>query len=36
MLGIKRASLGSFSESVFDPEPLKEIANELAVQVPVH
>jgi hypothetical protein len=36
-LGIKRASLGSLSESVsvFDPEPLKEIASELARQVPV-
>lgn len=36
-LGIKRASLGSLSESVsvFDPEPLKEIASELATQVPV-
>jgi hypothetical protein len=36
-LGIKRASLGSFSESVsvFDPEPLKEIANELALQAPL-
>ena len=35
-LGIKRASLGSLSESVsvFDPEPLKEIASQLAVQVP--
>lgn len=36
-LGIKRASLGSLSESVsvFDPEPLKEIASQLAAQVPV-
>ena len=36
-LGIKRASLGSLSESVavFDPEPLKQIAVELAGQVPV-
>lgn len=36
-LGIKRASLGSLSESVsvFDPEPLKEIASKLAMQVPV-
>lgn len=36
-LGIKRASLGSLSESVsvFDPEPLKEIATQLAAQVPV-
>jgi hypothetical protein len=35
-LGIKRASLGSLSESVsvFDPEPLKEIATELAKRVP--
>ncbi len=35
-LGIKRASLGSLSESVsiFDPEPLKQIAAELALQVP--
>ncbi len=31
-LGIRRASLGSLSESVsvFDPEPLKEIASQLA------
>ncbi len=36
-LGIKRASLGSLSESfsVFDPEPLKEIAHELATQVSI-
>ncbi len=36
-LGIKRASLGSLSESVsvFDPEPLKQIASELAAQVTV-
>jgi hypothetical protein len=36
-LGIKRSSLGSLSESVsvFDPEPLKEIASELASQIPV-
>lgn len=35
-LGIKRASLGSLSESVsvFDPEPLKQIAVDLATQVP--
>lgn len=35
-LGIKRASLGSLSESVsgFDPEPLKQIAVDLASQVP--
>lgn len=35
-LGIKRASLGSLSESVsvFDPEPLKQIATNLAAQVP--
>jgi hypothetical protein len=35
-LGIRRASLGSLSESVsvFDPEPLKEIASQLAAQVP--
>ncbi len=35
-LGLKRASLGSLSESVsvFDPQPLKEIANQLATQVP--
>lgn len=35
-LGLKRASLGSLSESVsvFDPQPLKEIANQLASQVP--
>lgn len=34
-LGIKPASLGSLSESVsvFDPEPLKQIAGELATQV---
>ncbi len=36
-LCLKRASLGSLSEStsVFDPAPLKEIANQLAAQVPV-
>jgi len=36
-LGLKRASLGSLSESVsvFDPEPLREIATQLATQVPV-
>ena len=35
-LGVGRASLGSLSESVsiFDPEPLKEIAAELAAQLP--
>ncbi len=35
-LGIKRASFGSLSESVsvFDPEPQKEIASELAKQIP--
>lgn len=35
-LGLKRASLGSLSESVsvFDPEPLKAIATQLATQVP--
>lgn len=35
-LGLKRASLGSLSESVsvFDPEPLKAIAAQLAAQVP--
>lgn len=35
-LGIRRASLGSLSESVsvFDPEPLKQIAAELAAEVP--
>lgn len=35
-LGIKRASLGSLSESVsvFDPEALKQIAVDLAAQVP--
>ena len=35
-LGVRRASLGSLSESVsiFDPEPLKEIAAELAAQLP--
>ena len=35
-LGVGRASLGSLSESVriFDPEPLKEIAAELAEQLP--
>lgn len=35
-LGLKRASLGSLSESVsvFDPEPLKHIATQLAGQVP--
>lgn len=35
-LGIKRASLGSLSESVsvFDPQPLKQIAVDLAAQVP--
>ena len=35
-LGIRRASLGSLSESVsvFDPEPLKQIAAELATEVP--
>ena len=35
-LGIKRASLGSLSESVsvFDPEPLKQIAADLARQIP--
>lgn len=35
-LGVGRASLGSFSESVsvFDPEPLKQIAAELADQIP--
>ena len=35
-LGVGRTSLGSFSESVriFDPEPLKEIAAELAGQLP--
>lgn len=35
-LGIKRASLGSLSESVsvFDPEPLKQVAANLAAQVP--
>ena len=36
-LGIRRASLGSLSESVsvFDPEPLKQIAAELAAEVPL-
>lgn len=35
-LGVGRASLGSLSESVqvFDPEPLKQIAAELAAQIP--
>ncbi len=35
-LGVGRTSLGSFSESVsvFDPEPLKQIAAELADQIP--
>ena len=35
-LGIKRASLGALSESVsvFDPEPLKQIAVDLAAKVP--
>ena len=35
-LGLKRASLGSLSESVsvFDPEPLKQIAVDLSAQVP--
>ena len=35
-LGVGRASLGSLSESVtiFDPEPLKQIASELALEVP--
>ena len=35
-LGVGRASLGSLSESVsvFDPEPLKQIAAELANQIP--
>jgi len=35
-LGVGRTSFGSFSESVrvFDPEPLKEIAAELAAQLP--
>ena len=35
-LGVGRASLGSLSESVsvFDPEPLKQIAAELASQLP--
>ena len=35
-LGVTRASLGSLSESVqvFDPEPLKQIAGELAAQIP--
>ena len=35
-LGVGRTSFGSFSESVrvFDPEPLKEIAAELAGQLP--
>ncbi|WP_075081997.1 hypothetical protein [Mariniblastus fucicola] len=35
-LGLKRVSLGSLSESVavFDPHPLKEIASQLATQVP--
>ena len=35
-LGVGRTSFGSFSESVrvFDPEPLKEIAAELAEQLP--
>ena len=35
-LGVGRASLGSLSESVcvFDPEPLKQIAAELADQIP--
>lgn len=35
-LGLRRASLGSLSESVsvFDPEPLKEIATQLAAQIP--
>ena len=35
-LGVGRASLGSLSESVqvFDPEPLKQIAGELAAQIP--
>lgn len=35
-LGLKRVSLGSLSESVsvFDPEPLKAIAAELAAEVP--
>ena len=35
-LGLKRASLGSLSESVsvFDPEPLKQIATQLAGLVP--
>lgn len=34
--GVGRASLGSLSESVaiFDPEPLKQIAGELALQLP--
>lgn len=37
-LKIPRASLGSLSESVaiFDPEPLKQIARELADQLPDH
>lgn len=36
-LGLKRSSLGSLSESVnvFDPEPLKAIASQLAQQAPV-
>ena len=35
-LGVRRASLGSLSESVtvFDPEPLKQIAATLATEVP--
>ena len=35
-LGVGRASLGSLSESVqvFDPEPLRRIAEELATQIP--
>lgn len=35
-LGVTRVSLGSLSESVqvFDPEPLKQIAGELAAQIP--
>lgn len=35
-LGVTRASLGSLSESVqvFDPQPLKQIAAELAAQIP--
>lgn len=35
-LGVGRASLGSLSESesVFDPDPLKQIAASLATQVP--